>query len=164
MYISSRSMMQCQTKLEVLAGLCLGPVSAIIVNLLIVCAIYGICTLYMLLFSDICLSLIGSYERAENGKETAIYDTKYFYIVILSLLMTPFVVKKSIAELRFNSYILFFGIFALTTVLAVRLIVDGSYQSLIDSGAVIQPPPVPEDDSISYFEKIIDSLNIAVAS
>ena len=37
--------------------MCLGPAAAIIVNLLIVFAVFGICTLYMILFSNICQSL-----------------------------------------------------------------------------------------------------------
>ena len=43
-----------------LANQCLGPVSTYILNMLLVFAVFGIMALYMILFSEIAISLIGS--------------------------------------------------------------------------------------------------------
>lgn len=82
-------MLSCKTNFSEIANLCLGSVSSIILNLLIVFAIFGILALYMILFSEISISLIGN-----NFPEGHITQNKALYVVSLCLLISPIIVRK----------------------------------------------------------------------
>ena len=60
LYLSARTMLSCRTDFGEIAEKCLGPVSGIILNSLLVFCIFGIMALYMTLFAQIFISLLGS--------------------------------------------------------------------------------------------------------
>lgn len=104
-----------------IAERCLGPVSGIILNLLLVFAIFGIMALYMILFSEIAISLLGS------ATGDTFLDYKSFYVITLGCLIAPIVTRKKIAELKLTTYVLFFGVLSLVTLLTIVLVSKGSY-------------------------------------
>ena len=62
LYLSTRTMLSCRTDFGEIAAKCLGPISGIVLNTLLVFAIFGIMALYMTLFAEIFISLLGSEE------------------------------------------------------------------------------------------------------
>lgn len=159
LYLQTRLILRCNTTFGEIASLCLGSVSGIVLNLLIVFAIFGIMALYMILFSEIAISLVGS------GKEESFLSHKLFYVCLLSLFISPIIVRKRIQELKISTYVLFIGVICLISLLTILLIVNGSYDYRIEQG-IIEPKVVVVDDEekIGTFEGIMDSVNIAVAS
>ena len=91
LYLQTRSILRCNTTFSVIANLCLGPVSGIILNSLIVFAVYGIIALYMILFSEIAISLIGA-----GLPDDHLFNSKAFYVLTLSVLISPIIVRKRI--------------------------------------------------------------------
>ena len=162
LYLRTRTILNCKTEFGEIAEKCLGPVSGIILNSLLVFCIFGIMALYMTLFAMIFISLLGS------GKEVAesILDYESFYIISLAALIAPIVTRKKIASLKITTYILFFGVISLVTLLSVLLIKDGSYEYRLENG-LIEPSiyaGASDREEISVFEGVMDSVNIAVAS
>ena len=99
-----------------LSYICFGRASVYYINLLITFVIFGILTLYMLLFSRIAISLAEPY----------VVDPKSFllnkvtYIVLVSILTFPFLMKRNLAELKFQSHILCAGVITLLMILTVK--------------------------------------------
>ena len=91
LYLQTRNILRCNTSFSILANLCLGNVSGIILNLLLVFAVFGIMALYMILFSEIAISLIGAKTPADS-----ILHSKAFYVTSLSLFISPIIVRKKI--------------------------------------------------------------------
>ena len=154
--------MRCQTSFSELANVCLGPVSGIILNMLLVFAVFGIMALYMILFSEIAISLIGPKDDPE-----AFLSNKAFYVIFLGILISPFIIKKKIQEMKFATYVLFFGVISLIVMLTFLLIFRGSYDSRVASGEIEAAPAASADTDVAegdMTEKLVDSLNIAVAS
>ena len=60
LYLQTKTILRCNTSFSVLANICLGSVSTYVLNMLLVFAVFGIMALYMILFSEIAISLIGS--------------------------------------------------------------------------------------------------------
>ena len=58
LYMKTRSMLKCNTILEQITDTCLCPGASIVVNFIIGIAILGICTMYLILFSDVARSLL----------------------------------------------------------------------------------------------------------
>ena len=85
-------------KLAVIANLCLGNFSSVLLDTLIALAIFGIEILYMLLFSKIAMSIFkpDSGVEAEKSFQESLLGSKVFYIVVLGLITSPFIVKKRI--------------------------------------------------------------------
>jgi len=120
--------------------------------------------LYMILFSEIAISLIGGSYAADH-----ILRHKAFYVTSLCVLISPIIVRKKIQELKFSTYVLFFGVLSLIVLLTVLLGINGTYSYRLDEGTIVVPSPaeVTEKDHSTKqgsFEGVIDSLNIAVAS
>ena len=93
-------------------------------------------------------------------------DYKSFYVVTLACLIAPIVTRKKVAELKITTYILFFGVISLVTLLTVVLAQNGSYEYRVKNG-LIDPSSyqVGENhEEIGVFEGVMDSVNIAVAS
>ena len=156
LYLKTRDILRCNTTFSVIANLCLGPISGIILNLLLVFAVFGIMALYMILFSEIAISLVGSTQDGDS-----FLCHKAFYVIALCLLISPILVRKRIQELKVSTYVLFFGVICLIVLLTSLLLINGSYAERIEqSGAtipvVIKKPLIMED--------IMDSVNISVAS
>ena len=49
-------------------------------------------------------------------------------MVILSLFITPIIIRKRIQELKVSTYVLFFGVLSLMVLLTAQLIGKGSYE------------------------------------
>ena len=132
LYLKTRNILRCSTTFSAIAGICLGEASGIVLNSLIVFAIFGIMALYMILFSQLSISLLGREgESFLNGKA--------FYVIFLCVLMAPIVVRKKISELKISTYILFAGVISLISLLTGLLIINGSYESRLAAGEIIAP-------------------------
>ena len=172
LYLQTRNILRCNTTFGTIANLCLGSASGIILNSLIVAAVFGILALYMILFSEIAISLVES----SDGEGDNFLHHKTFFVVILSILMAPIIVRKRIQELKISTYVLFFGVLSLMVLLTAQLISKGSYASrqeaaLADASAAAQTDVTPvvmsavaSTGEVSALEGIVDSVNIAVAS
>ena len=79
-----------------LSYICFGRASVFMINLLIAFVIFGILTLYMLLFSRIATSLAEPYVGSES-----FLLKKVTYIVLVTILTFPFLMKRNLAELKF---------------------------------------------------------------
>ena len=102
--------------------------------MLLVFAVFGIMALYMILFSEIAISLIASNEPLEEGQEEHFLSKKTFYVCTLSLLIAPIIVRKRIQELKLSTYVLFFGVICLALLLTVLLAVNGTYEHRLNTG------------------------------
>lgn len=161
LYLRTRTILRCNTQFSIIANECLGSVSGVVLNTLLVFAVFGILALYMILFSKIAISLL----TTSNTPEDSLLFSKAFYIIILSLMISPIVIRKKVQELSFSTYVLFAGVIFLIVLLTSLLIKDGSYNSRVASGEETPASTsVSETTSTSVFESIMDSLNIAVAS
>ena len=96
LYLQTKNILRCQTSFSVLANLCLGSVSTYILNMLLVFAVFGIMALYMILFSEIAISLLGDTVATENPEDQHFLSKKTFYVCSLSLLIAPIIVRKRI--------------------------------------------------------------------
>ena len=173
LYLQTRNILRCNTTFGTIANLCLGSASGIILNSLIVAAVFGILALYMILFSEIAISLV---ESADSEGDNFLYH-KTFFVVILSILMAPIIVRKRIQELKLSTYVLFIGVLSLMVLLTAQLISKGSYASRQEaaiadaSAAAAQADVTPvvmsavaSTGEVSALEGVVDSVNIAVAS
>lgn len=161
LYLKTRTILRCNTSFNEIASLCLGSISGIILNSLIVFAIFGILALYMILFSEIAISLF-----ATEAGEDSFLQHKTFYVCVLSLLISPIIILKKIQELKISTYVLFFGVLCLIILLTVQLAQNGSYDYRVENG-IIDPVVIEQKDSgreVGALETITDSVNIAVAS
>ena len=89
----------------------------------------------MILFSEIAISLLGSDDSFEDDH---FLKGKTFYVCCLCILITPFIVKKKIQDLKFTTYILIVGVVSLMTLLTALFIKNGTYEYQIEEG-IIQP-------------------------
>ena len=78
--------------------------------------------------------------------------------------MSPIVIRKKISELKVSTYVLFIGVLCLIALLSSLLIVNGSYESRLESGAITDEANIGEIKQVSAFESVTDSVNIAVSS
>ena len=161
LYLQTRTILRCNTTFSVIANLCLGPISGIILNMLLVFAVFGIMALYMILFSEIAISLVGTSQPADS-----FLCNKAFYVISLSILISPIIVRKRIQELKVSTYVLFLGVLCLIILLTALLVANGSYEYRHElSGADTLTPPVEETKTeVGAIEGVVDSVNIAVAS
>jgi amino acid permease len=156
LYLRTRDILRCNTTFSVIANLCLGPISGIILNMLLVFAVFGIMALYMILFSEIAISLIGG-----SAEKDSFLCHKAFYVISLSALLSPILVRKRIQELKVSTYVLFFGVICLIVLLTGSLLMNGSYAERIEQSGVTIPVVVRKP---LMMEDIMDSVNISVAS
>jgi amino acid permease len=120
-------------------------------NGIIVFCLTGVLTLYAILFSTISAALF-----ADPAKPDSILASKIFYCVILGLIQLPHVFRKSIAEMKLSTYLLFTGIISLLILMQVKLRLQGSYSQRAG----------PEHVSAKNitFESYVDTVNICVTS
>ena len=165
LYLKTRSILQCSTSFSMIANMCLGSYSSVFINALIALAVFGILILYMLLFARIAIQIFAP-ESASPEEQASIFGSKTLYIVGLSVLICPIIVRKRLQELKFTTYVLFLGVISLTILLSVKLGVEGSYNYRVAQGTAA--PVVTAVDTTTgergMAEKIMDSVNIAVAS
>ena len=91
LYLRSRTILRCNTNFSIIATKVLGPSSSVLLNCLVVFAVFGILALYMILFSDIAISLVGS-----AYPENHLFCGKAFYVCSLCLLISPIIIRKTI--------------------------------------------------------------------
>lgn len=99
----------------------LGIYSSVCINVLIALAVFGILTLYMLLFARIAIQIAQTYVLDPETAETSIFTNKVLYIVLLSVIMLPIVIKKRLNEIALTTYVLPIGVICLVTLLSVKL-------------------------------------------
>lgn len=135
-----------------LSYICFGRASVFMINFLIAFVIFGILTLYMLLFSRIAISLVEPY----------VVDPKSFllnkvtYIVLVSILTFPLLIKRNLTELKFQSHILCAGVITLLMILTVK-------QFQIEHH-LEKPISVEPKEQDFFMERIVDSVNILLTS
>ena len=127
LYLGARTILQCKTEFSEMANLCLGSISNVILHSLLVLAVFGILALYMILFSQIAISLIGKTYADDH-----LLKNKPFYVIALCLLISPIIIRKKIQELRFSTYVLFLGVLCLIVMLSCLLGFNGSYGHRFD--------------------------------
>lgn len=84
-----------------LSYICFGRVSVFMINILIAFVIFGILILYMLLFSKISVSLIEPYIPKDGSIQEKVLTSKITYIMIVTFLTFPMLLKRNLAELKF---------------------------------------------------------------
>ena len=62
-----------------------------------------------------------------------------------------------------STYVLFIGVLCLIALLSALLIINGSYESRLESGITVTDVQ-KETKEVSAFESVTDSVNIAVSS
>lgn len=110
LYISAKDLLGFASISE-LSYICFGRSSVFIINILVAFVIFGILTLYLILFADISISLVSPIIS------NAIAENKITYILLVCFVLTPVMMKKSLTELKFQSRILFAGVILLLVVL-----------------------------------------------
>ena len=123
LYISSRDLLGFDSISE-LSYMSFGRSSVFIINILVAFVIFGILLLYLILFSKISLSLVEPLvgQPKEGGDETLIQImllSKTTYILLVTAVSMPIMLKKNLSELKIQSQILFLGVILLLCVLAL---------------------------------------------
>lgn len=123
LYMSSRDLFGFDSISE-LSYMSFGRSSVFIINILVAFVIFGILLLYLILFSKISLSLVVPFigEPPEDGDEdlmARILTNKTTYILLVTAISMPIMLKKNLSELKIQSQILFLGVILLLCVLAL---------------------------------------------
>ena len=82
--------------------------------------IFGVLTLYFILFARISKTMIAKESESLWGKKTT-------YVILLSLAQLTQVARKSMAELKLGTYTLFIGIISLLLVMLLKIHNEGTY-------------------------------------
>lgn len=112
-----------------LAYLCMGRSSVFVINSVYALACFFVILMYTVLFSDIGISLYQDYlvyngipiEEATSTVDT-IFLSKTTYCTILYFINLPFIIKKTMKELKIASYILFVGIISVLAIFNLKLV------------------------------------------
>ena len=108
LYIKARDILGFDSISE-LSYICFGRSSVFIINLLIAFVIFGILTLYLILFSRITISLLDFWAayQMRNTDVVKIDSNKAFQklscIICVTAVLLPFLFKKSLKELKIQS-------------------------------------------------------------
>ena len=152
LYLETRRRLRCESSFTAVAQACLGPMSSLLINFLLTFCIFEVMNLYMILFSQVAVTLFG-----DPTNPSSLLNYKPFYLVLLCIIQLPIVLKKNIHEIKIASYMLFIGVFSLITLLCLNLYIFGPHESRgIDIVEHVRPAITTEN--------IVDSLNITVAS
>lgn len=104
LYWESKDMYDAHSFSE-LCFMCFGKTSVYVINLLIAFVIFGILTLYMILFANISKSLLpASFKGTINTEQNWVQwmsQQKFTYILIVTILSIKTMCKKSLTELKF---------------------------------------------------------------
>ena len=85
-------------------------------NGIIAFCIFGVVTLYSILFATISMTLFSSVDNPDS-----IWNSKMTYVILLTLAQLPHVNRKNMHEMKLGSYLLFTGIISLLLILQVKL-------------------------------------------
>ena len=80
-YLEARARLRCQPSFTAVAQECIGDLSSLLINGIIVFCIFGVLTLYAILFSTIAIALF-----ADPSKPDSLLNNKVFYCIVLGLL------------------------------------------------------------------------------
>ena len=80
----------------------------------------------------------------EKAEQDSFLNNKTFYVCMLSLAISPIIVRKKIQELKLTTYVLFVGVICLIVLLTFLLILNGSYNYRIEEN-LITLPEIVED-------------------
>ena len=127
LYLRTRSILQCGTSFTYIANMCLGRYSSVFINVLIALAVFGILTLYLLLFSRIAIQIVQVSFLEDTAETRSVLSDKTIYIILLCVLILPITLKKRLQELKLTTYVLVFGVICLTVLLSAKLCLEGSY-------------------------------------
>lgn len=122
LYLKSKEMYDVASFSE-LCYMCFGRSSVYLINILIAFVIFGILILYMILFSNISLSLLPaglSRDPLTQNWLEWIATQKATYIFLVTIISVQTMLKKSLAELKFQSKILFVGVLTLLAILSIK--------------------------------------------
>lgn len=96
LYLRTRRILRCSPSFAMIAEHCMGSVSGIVINSLLVFAIFGILALYIILFSRISISLLAPEDGTGPVSKDSFLAHKTFYVITLCLLIAPIVTRKRI--------------------------------------------------------------------
>jgi amino acid permease len=151
LYLETKKRLMCESSFTAVAKKCIGDVSSLLVNSLIAFCIWGVLSLFAILFAQISLALFGPLSKTGS-----IWDTKSTYVVILCLLQVPQVFRKSMHEIKIATYLLFTSLICMLVIMQIKIYNEGTYTSRNQDGITIHK-------SVTL-ESYVDSLNISVAS
>lgn len=77
-----------------LSYICFGRASVFIINILVSFVIFGILTLYLILFADISISLVSPVIS------NAVTESKMTYIITVCIILTPAILKRNLSEIK----------------------------------------------------------------
>lgn len=143
LYLSARDILGYDSISE-LSYICFGRVSVFMINILVAFVIFGILTLYMILFSRITLSLVDFwklYQGADISTESpsagsqqsgdlllaSAFHQKVLCILCVTAILLPFLFKKSLKELKIQSQILFIGVILLLLTFVLKQFDTGDF-------------------------------------
>jgi amino acid permease len=98
MYFKSKDHLGFESLSE-LAYLCFGRTSVFLINILICFCVSGIITLYLILLSNLALSIAPQMEDPSLW----FLNSRQFYVGVSILILTPFIIKKNFSELKIAS-------------------------------------------------------------
>lgn len=122
LYLATRNKLKCNPTFTDVAQACIGDISSILVNSLIAFCIWGVLTLYIILFSQICLALF-----AVNSQPDSFWAQKQTYVISLCVAQLPIVFLKAVHQAKFLSYFMCFGVLSLLTLLITKNATEGTY-------------------------------------
>ena len=118
LYMSSRDLFGFDSISE-LSYMSFGRSSVFIINILVAFVIFGILLLYLILFSKISLSLVVPLIGEREGMMASVLSSKTTYILLVTAISMPIMLKKNLSELKIQSQILFLGVILLLCVLGL---------------------------------------------
>jgi amino acid permease len=104
----------------------LGRKSVFIINAIVFIGCFQLMILYFIIIGDILSSFA---SQILNQKDTFL-TTRPLYVVLVGFILSPFIFKKEIHELKFASFMLFIAIFLFVVVFIFQLISAGTDQNL----------------------------------
>lgn len=79
--------------------------------------------IYFIVFGNTLSSLVKNLN--DSVDETTFFGTRKAYVIILSVILTPLILKKELQELKIISVFLFFSIFSFIMLTISQLIIHG---------------------------------------
>lgn len=83
----------------------IGRPSIFFLAIVLIINAFGLCMLYFIVFGDTSKAFVATFS--EYDVEEVYYTSRWFYDVILAVVLLPVVIKKELAELAWVSYVLF---------------------------------------------------------
>ena len=114
LYLDAKQRLKCPSTFTAVAQECIGNISSFLINFIIAFCIFGVITLYSILFSRMCITLFG-------GQPDSIWGKKSTFVILLCLIQLSQVARKNMSELKIGTYMLFTGVLCLLLVMQIKL-------------------------------------------